>query len=308
MAEKLADRFMLVELNMQCPTGMIKSPAIVVEAETTHGVSEGGRVKASIDVFNTEYLKEVRKEQAALRNYLNDITLPWSDGRGPRLIENSAVKGIRAQADTSKIAASAKWKTFMDNIESHKARDKQVLGTLYDESNYPTREELKDKFSIEIVFSTVPDPDTDVRAGWDSQTKAEYKEQVVRDEKRRSAKAMKVLAERCHGFVERVADRCEKYTGGREGSFSNTLIDNVKDTIEMCKLFNINEDPEIDEWILEMSTSIATVTPKELREDDELRAEVGEAAKSLAKRIETSGIGAFGTPPVVDEEEGFGYA
>ena len=291
----LSETHMLVEVNMKCPSGTTRNKTLEHEAETTHGVTDRDRVRAVVDVFNTDYLKKVRKCQAALRNEVSAMTLPWSE-RGQRLIPNIKMKQLKDMVDKTKVESSSAWKDFCDNLEHHKARDKQVLGTLFDDALYPSKDELEGRHSVDVVFATVPDPQHDVRSGWDTDTVSEYQAQVVEKEKVRTAKAMKALAKRCHDLVERVADRCKNYTGGKAGSFNDTLIPNVRDMIEMCNLFNLDNDAEIKQWVEDMSTSICTVSSQDLRESPELRKEIGDAAGKLVNRIAGSNVGAFGRP------------
>jgi hypothetical protein len=296
MSRNLGDGYMLSELNLKCPPGTARNKQLEGEAEAKHNVTANDRVRSVVDYFNTDALKDCRKIHTQLRNSHINITLPWAE-RGPRLHENAHVREFRDEVDGAKIEADAKWQYFKDDLAHHIARDRHDMGGLFNEAMYPTLDDLEGRHSIEVIFTVVPDADHDCRAGWDTQTQADFVKQTEDKEKQRVSKAMNVLADRCHKFVERVHDRCMKFDGGKVGSYNDTLIPNVKDMIEMCGAFNVNDDPEIKAWIAEMSTNICIVSSQDLRESPELRAEVGAAAGKLAKRIKSSNIGAFGQAP-----------
>jgi hypothetical protein len=298
----IGNSHMLSELNMKCPAGTARNKQLEGEAEATHGVTDTDRVRAVVDVFNTDYLKKVRKIHTKLRNDHIQSTLPWAE-RGPRLTANQQVRPMRDKVDAAIIEADVAWAEFMTDLEHHKARDRQVMGTLFDESMYPSAEDLQGRHSIEIIFSVVPDADHDVRAGWDTQTVADYKKQVTEKESQRVSKAMQVVQKRCHDYVYRVFDRCNSYDGKKVGSFNDSLVPNVKDMMELCSLFNFNDDPEIKAWIAEMGTSICNVTSQELRESPELRDTVGAAAGKLATRIAGANVGAFGQAPALPSDD-----
>jgi hypothetical protein len=292
----ISETHMLAELNLKLPSGTARNKKLEQEAEQKHGVTDANRVRAVVDVYNTDFLKSVRKIHAGLRNMFSATTLPWSE-RGQRLVANEQMKMLKAEIDKCKIEASAAWKQFCDELDHHKARDKQVLGTLFDESLYPSKEELDGRHSIEIVFAAVPDAEHDVRAGWDQDTIDTYQTQVISKEKVRTTKALKVLNKRAYDMVSRVADRMAKYDGTRTGSYNDSLIPNVKDIMEMCKMFNLNDDPEMKKWTEEMAVNITRVSSQDLRDNPELRKEIGGNADRLAKKIQKSALGGFGTAP-----------
>ena len=302
MSKNLGDNYMLSELNLKCPPGTARNKKLEAEAEAKHGITANDRVRSVVDYFNTDALKEVRKLHTKLRNKHIQVTLPWAE-RGPRLTENSQVRDFRAEVDAVKIEAGVKWEHFKVDLENHKARDRQALGTLFDESMYPTLEDLAGRHSIEVVFTVVPDADHDVRAGWDTETKDKFQADTQKMCDARVAQAQKVMAKRCYDFVERVHDRMS-HDGGKVGAYNDSLIPNVKDMIEMCGLFNVNDDPEIKGWISDMSSQICIYSTQELRDGSAtMRQEVGKAAGKLAERIKTSNIGAFGKPPSLPTDD-----
>lgn len=297
----ISETHMLAEMNLKLPSGTTRSKKLEKEAEQAHGVTDANRVRAVVDVYNTDYLKAVRKIHAGLRNMFAAMTLPWSE-RGQRLIANVQMKILKAEVDKAKIEASAAWKKFEDDLDRHKARDKQVLGTLFDESLYPSKDELAGRHSIDVVFAAVPDAEHDVRSGWDQDTVDQYQKQVVTKEKARTEKALKVLGKRAHDTISRVADRMAAYDGTKTGSYNDSLIPNAKDIIGLCKLFNLNNDPEMSKMFDEMSAAIENVTTNDTRENEATREHVGKVANKLASRIKTSALGGFGKAPELPED------
>ena len=287
---------MLAELNLKLPSGTARSKRLEKEAEETHGVTDANRVRAVVDVYNTDYLKAVRKIHAGLRNMFAAMTLPWSE-RGQRLIANVQMKTLKGEIEKAKIEASAAWRQFEDDLDRHKARDKQVLGTLFDEALYPSKDELDGRHSIDVVFAAVPDAEHDVRSGWDQDTVEQYQNQVITKEKIRTEKALKVLGKRAHDTISRVADRMKTYDGGKVGSYNDSLIPNAKDIINLCKLFNLNNDPDMKKMFNEMEEAIKNVSTKDTRDNEATREHVGKVADKLAKRIKTSALGGFGKAP-----------
>ena len=298
----LSDNFVLSTLNQTCISGVKRSEKLEQEAYTKHNVTDADRVRSVVDVFNTEALKAARKWQTALRNFHIGITTPWGEARGPRLTPNTSVQSLRDEVDKTKIGGLADWQVFRDNLQDHIDRDRRVMGTLFDESLYPTEAELEGRFTIEISFATVPDAEHDVRSGWDKQTRDAYVNQTIQREQRNVDKAMRTVLGRAHERLARVADRCEVYDGTKKGRFTDDLIPHVAIVRDMVKTFNLTDDPEIRDWLADIDRKILTTTSQELRENDTKRKQVGADALKISKRIKASNVGGFGKAPVLPSD------
>jgi hypothetical protein len=67
-------------------------------------------------------------------------------------------------------------------------------------------------------------------------------------------------------------------------TFRDSLVGNLQDIARIAPALNITEDPAIDAFIREVDT-LAKHSPKVLREDRAIRAEVQKKADELTKRL-----------------------
>jgi hypothetical protein len=284
---------MLGEFTAKCPSGVKRNKVLEAEAEVAHGVTESGRVSSSVNVYNTEYLKEIRKLDSAHRSEFESMTKQWS-ARGRRLIPFDMIKEAKARYATYVIARSKAEQAFYNNHEAHKNRDRQVLGTLFDGSAYPSVDELKSKFATELVFTTVPDAEQDVRAGWTDAMKAEYAAATLETEAKRVKSIREEMDKTARDYIERMAERMRAYTKDSKNFFQDSITANVKGAVEMYEMFNFDNDPETTKWCSDVISSLCVTTPKELRESPELREEVAKAADGLVSRMGSFGMAAPG--------------
>ena len=81
----------------------------------------------------------------------------------------------------------------------------------------------------------------------------------------------------------------DKYNGTKVGSFTDSIIDNMRDLASMLPEFNITNDPELEAIHQQILRDICPLDPQELRDSKTLRKEAKNKADTLLERI-----GSFG--------------
>ncbi len=286
--EKLADGFMLMSVSLSIPSGVTRIRELEEEAKNKHNMQSSDRVRSTLNLFDTDMLKEVRKIHSRTRAIFNSSTLPFYD-MGFRLIENKDVQRMISLIDDAKIEASKPWSDFISSYEDHVSNDRVKLGDLWDRSLYPSVEELKAAHSIDYTLSVVPDPNHDVRAGWDDETRESFVKRAKEKERKNVKRIFMSMLERAYQSISHVEDRMKSYSGKRSGSFRDSLIDNVRDVSDMIDKYNFNDDEELMAIKKKIDNEICRYDPSALRESEYLRESVAKSAAELLPRI-----GSFG--------------
>jgi hypothetical protein len=299
MAKSYADRFVIVQTTLQTPSPRKRNKKMESDAAVQQGIVDSSRVGVTVDYFNTPELQQLNKHKNRIRNQSLRGTAPWGTEKGCRLMHNSQVRPFKDFVAKEKLEADRIWQGVKDSIHAQRDRDRTDLGSAFDESKYPTDAELDEKYVIEVTYRTVPDSEKDQRAAWDDEFRKDWEKETIETERRRTAKVMHTVVGRMHSCVGRVADRMKKYDGSKEGSWRDNFFSNVKDIVEISRTFNIGDDPQVEEWINEMTSSIAVLDPQALRESEEQRQELAAVADNLVEKMERSkfmNLGGFGEP------------
>lgn len=284
----LADQNILVTLELGKPSGE------KVKRRESNELAEEKRADASITTVKVETFKKmlslVRKHQNAVRIYFNSRTLPWGD-TSQRLVSNGIWDDLRNYLEREKIEDEKLYRAFLDALPGYIARasDPGVLGDFFDPSDFKPRDELLDKWKFRWDEATVPDAEHDIRAGWSPGQVVRMKKVWAEQSERKTRKAMRDVATRVENCLSNISDRMEKYDGTKTGSYSDTLITNIRDLTELLPAFNITNDPELEEIHRRLLSDICPLDPKELRKSDTMRSDTKSKADDLLKRI-----GSFG--------------
>ena len=91
------------------------------------------------------------------------------------------------------------------------------------------------------------------------------------------------LFERVYVQTSHVAERLENYTGTREGSFRDSLIENTVELASLLPRLNVTGNTKLNELARRIDQELCQYQPDILRENDAARIDVAAQAKAIAK-------------------------
>jgi hypothetical protein len=282
--EKLSQSHTLYRVEMKKPAGWVKRDDLRDEQISAHGITDKKKLTTRMDAFNNRALKDLSNVHATLRKSLRLLMLPW-DERGFWIVSNHRIPQVEKLVSDSQFEAEEKLEVFLNGLEAHKEGERLIMGSAFREQDYPSVEKLRAKHKIEVDIAIVPDPEDDARAGWTTQMRERYKAQLQKQEKEKVSRATADVAARIQDHVSKVLERVAGYTGKKDGSFKDSLIQNVRDMASMIPEFNITNDPEIEAVYQKIVRDICVLDPKHLRESKELRDDTAASAQDILDRV-----------------------
>jgi hypothetical protein len=75
------------------------------------------------------------------------------------------------------------------------------------------------------------------------------------------------------------------YTGGKAGSFRDSLVENVRELVEVLPMLNVTGNPLVAEITRDLDR-LGSVEPGALRESETLRQETKAAAEAIVAKME----------------------
>ena len=228
----------------------------------------------------TEIMSEARST-----HYAN--TLPWDD-QGSRLLTVANYDRYTAALDgliERVVGARAR---FIEDYDGYIERARLELGRLFRIEDYPAREALPGKFGIAYRILPVPDARqfmADLAAGESARVKRDIQRQV----EAKLHGALGDLYRRLGKAVEHVGERLREDENGKPLVFRDSMIENVRDLVDVAPRLNIFEDAELAGLCREVRDRIACVDPDVLRPsrryDLRVRERVKQDAGELAARF-----------------------
>ncbi len=236
--------------------------------------------------------------QARTTHYEN--TLPWDD-QGSRLLTVANYERYTELLDALGERVARERTRFIEDYDDHIDQARLDLGRLFRIEDYPSKEALRNRFSI--AYRIVPVPDAD---HFMAQLAASDTERVRRDIERR-------IEERLHGAVgdlyrrlgeavEHVSERLREDGEGKPLVFRDSLIENIRSLVDVVPRLNIFGDDELARLCEQVKDRISVVEPDTLRPsrtfDPAVRARVKRDADAM-----TAQFAGYFAPANTDDRE-----
>lgn len=223
--------------------------------------------------------------KARTAHYAN--TLPWDD-QGSRLLTVANYDRYTAALDELIERMVGERARFVEDYDNHIERARLDLGRLFRIEDYPAKEALVGKFGIAYRILPVPDARhfmADLAAGETARVKRDIRQQV----QAKLHDALGDLYRRLGKAVERVGERLREDQNGKPLVFRDSMIENVRDLVDIVPRLNVFEDTELAGLCREVRDRIARVDPDVLRPsrryDVRARERVKQDADELAARF-----------------------
>lgn len=249
------------------------------------------------------YLKQlVAKERLAMigsltsqiRQLWYERTLPWLD-QGTRILPNALYFKTMEQMDAlihkredAVLELANKWEEV---VEEAKLR----LNGLFNEDDYPSPTALRNAYRIQVIPMPFP-KGADFRMGVlgpeNEVQEAELRAEVDDAVKNAVADATRELWQRIHDVTSKMADRLPAYTVRQRGGkaivnnpFRDTLVENIRDLVELLPALNVTDDPVLDGLTDKIRDQLCTHDAEALRNDPKLRRQTARAAEKILKEV-----------------------
>lgn len=160
------------------------------------------------------------------------------------------------------------------------------MNGLYKEEDYPSPEEMDNKFGIDLLFFPLPDP-SDFRVKASDEEQAALRAQLEENIKASYQASMQSVWKRLYDVVSKAHERL----ADPRNRFHDTLVDNARDLCAILPSLNIADDPNLEALRQELESSLCRHTPDVLRQPGHTRTQTAEKMADIMAKM-----GAFYTP------------
>lgn len=274
----LADRAVLVQLNIsQWTARKFDKGATELVAQRNNASVGAGRYNKSLLPTNS-YLDAVHKKTGYIRNLFYKNTLKWGMD-GSQILPSANYFDFMSVFSKEK----AEWNHLVNDFVFHyndlRTNAQNFLGSLYNESEYPTADQVSCKFSIDMAVLPVPTDDFRVALG------DEELDRIRKDMEARVDTAAKIAMRDVWGrLYERVSNMVEKLAD-MDVEFRASTIDTVKDVCGMLSKLNVMDDPNLEAMRLEVEQRLTKHNRDALIDNPVLRIQTAIEAKDIMDRM-----------------------
>lgn len=276
----LNDKAVLVRFAVSQWTARKYDKKATAEVEQNHNTNgEVGRFNKQLAA--KKYLTELSSNISAARSFHYAQTLPWLDAEGIRILPVANFvayqEGMQKYHSIHESALDKFVSNYPDVIEEARYR----LNGLFDPSEFPTLGEIRHKFDWSITFSPVPDSQ-DFRVSLSKDVLKQMQESMQQRLANNYHAAVLDLFERIQKQTQHVAERLKNYTGTREGSFRDSLIENTVELAGLLPKLNVAGDSRLADISRRIDEQLCQYTAEVLRENDAARIDVADSAQQIS--------------------------
>ena len=262
---------MLVELSISSWTARKLDKKVSAEVDVAKNTKVSAVNVNKNLMAGTGVLDKIIKYAASARAWHNAQTLPWSDN-GSRLLPMSNFMNYKEQLTVMEGNVNARVDKFVDSYPELISAAAFQLGDLFDRTEYPDVNSLKNRFKFSYSFFPVPNAG-DFRVDINEEAKAEIIANCNQAHQDRLENAMKDAWGRLHDCLNRMSDRLTvDVVADDEGKpshefrvFRDTLMENAVEMVDMLKHLNITKNPDMEQARQALKSAISNYDIDDLR-------------------------------------------
>lgn len=275
---KLTSKAVLVQLQISQWTGRKYDKAVSDEVTASkNAVAAAGRYNKSL-LPMTDALKQVHQKSTLIRTEYYKNTLPWG-------VDGAQLLPTANYIDFTRVFSKHKneWYSlvgdFLSQYDQLKEDAKLGLGDLYNEADYPTMQDLSNKFKMELAVFPVPSDDFRVDLP-DAELEA-IQHDVERQVQEASNRAMREVWQRLYDRVEHMAQKLSDPAA----IFRDSLVETARELCDLLPRLNVEDDPNLRNMTQAVQFRLARFDADDLRRDLDLRKQVATDATRIMDKM-----------------------
>ena len=247
------------------------------DVASSHGTTiDVGRYNKVLLPMN-DLLDRVHKKSTYIRTKFYDNTLPWGLD-GTMMLPTSNYLNFMTEFRKEK----NEWYTLVGDFRKEYPQlmldAKRLLNSLYDSNDYPSPDDIGNKFNLDIAIFPVPSSDFRVQIASDELTRIQ--EDVERRVADAQTKAMTEVWQRIYDKVKHMAEKL----ADPKSIFRDSMVENIREQCELLSRLNFMDDPNLETLRQEVEASLIK-HPDALRNDPDLRRDTAAEAKAIMDKM-----------------------
>ena len=278
----LNDRALLVQLNISQWTARKHDKKATREVASTNNASlEAGRYNKSLLPMN-DALDHVHKKSTLIRTkYYENTTSSGLDGM--QILPSGNYLAFMTEFRKEKSEWDSLVAQFVDNYEDIVTRNRHILqrtlGNLYDPGDYPTVDQIRAKFRMDVAVFPIPSS-ANLRIPVSNEELDRIRTEIEQRVDNAAKTAMTELWQRLHDRVKHMAEKL----ADPKAIFRDSMVENARELCALLPRLNFTDDPHLEDMRQQVEQSLLK-HPDALRNDPDLRRDTAAEAKAIMDKM-----------------------
>ena len=274
----IQDKAMLTTLSTSAWCGRRYDKAVSQEVAQKHGTSvDVGRYNKML--LPKEALAPIAKVISSARLHHVANSLPW-DNSGTRLLPTTNYFAYTTTQRTFREELEKAADQFALEYPGHIQAAHSRLNGLFNASDYPDPYDIRDRFSMSVVVTPVPDG-KDFRVDLADSEIDQMRENITADVETRVKAANDDLWKRLHDGVLHIHDRLGAFKSGDTKRLHDTLVGNLVDLTGLLTRLNVTNDPDLENMRKDIEAKLCGVSVEAMRTSESEREQTQDTAAKI---------------------------
>ncbi len=282
----ISNSAVLIELNVSNwgASKVDRSVADTVNANH-NAIADASKVYKNLTA-GSNLCSDIGKYAAQIRLYHNVTTLPWSS-KGARLLPTALVMEYKQHINNMRITYEGMCNKFFAEYDNIVRNAQANLGALFKANDYPTLDEVKEKFGFKLVFAPLPEAG-DFRLDVANEDLRELTLSYEADFNERLAKAMREPWDRLYTELTVLSNKLTHVEGedGKKKRYHDSLLENPQRLCELLTKMNITNDPQLEVARRELERALVGVDMQDIKEYEQVRTDVKGKVDAILSKFE----------------------
>jgi hypothetical protein len=282
----IASSAVLVELNISVWTAnKLDKGATDTVLASNSASKDSAQVRKNL-MAGTDKRKKIADYAAKIRLYHNQTTLSWSD-KGARLLPTSLFMDYKSNMNVYQRNMTTMIDDFYANYADLIDLAKHHMGDLFNPYDYPSIDELRNKFGFRLVFSPLPEGG-DFRLDIPKADMDELGEQYESAFNDRLKDAMREPWEKLHKTLVHISEKLTDVEGDDETKkrYHDTLITNAQELCGLLTHLNVTKDPMLENARRSLELTMLGVDIDAIKESPDVRSSVKAKVDDILKKFD----------------------
>lgn len=236
-------------------------------------------------VAGSSLCSDIAKYAARIRLYHNEMTLPWAN-KGARLLPVKLMLEYKQHITNMRIAYETMCNNFYAQYPSIVANARNNLQAMFKAEDYPTLDEVKEKFGFNLVFSPLPESG-DFRLDVANDDLKDLQDSYEADFNNRLAEAVRTPWEKLHKELLALSTKLHDEEGvDTKKRYHDSLLENPQEMCRLLTALNVTNDPKLEEARRDLERALLGVEMEDIKESEVIRSDVKARVDAILEKFD----------------------
>lgn len=234
--------------------------------EDAGATADAARVNKHLLASADASLREVHRKAKAIRNFVDDNSVPWDNG-GNRLVTNDRALTLVGELKQLQDDFAAAVDAFVDEYPILRAQALDNLGDMADDTDYPQPDTVRRKFGVEVEFQPIAQNFSDVRTGLSDAQVTAFKNHFEKTANKQMAHALRAAWARLDENLQRYSKNLDLRDDdtGKMKIFRDSMVTQLRDTVSLLRGLGFFGDEKMASIVAQVEKDIAALDAGQLR-------------------------------------------